>query len=61
MRELYFIACGLILGVTLRDWLEAHEQRIAWRAADIAEETIAQRRKWQEQNPTPAAAGPTPA
>jgi hypothetical protein len=61
MRELYFVTCGIVLGITLRDWLEAHEQRIAWKAADLVREEEQRRRAWEKENPvdtpvdTPAA------
>lgn len=61
MREIYFVACGIILGMSLRDWLERHERRVAYRAADIAEETLARRREWEAQNPDAVAPAATPA
>jgi hypothetical protein len=58
MREIYFVACGIILGVTFRDWLKAYEERIAWRASDIAADNLEHRarcaRREAELNPQPA-------
>jgi hypothetical protein len=62
MRELYLVACGLVIGLSVRDWLEARERRIAYRAADLAEENFERRRRWEAQNPQPVEPAPaTPA
>ena len=67
MREIYFVVCGVILGVTFRDWLKAHEDRVAWRAADLAAENLEHRqrvrRRMDETGPQPApdVSEPTPA
>ena len=44
MRELYLIACGLIVGLSVRDWWNRERESIAWDAVEKAE----QRRRWQE-------------
>jgi len=49
VREIYFVACGIILGVTLRDWLKACEERIAWRASDMAAENLEHRVRCQRR------------
>lgn len=48
MRELYLFACGVVLGLVAADWLESRERRIAYRAADIAEENFQFRRRCSE-------------
>jgi hypothetical protein len=57
-RPLLLIVYGALLGWVACNWWrserEALEQRAAWRAADIAEELLAQRRA----APPAAAAGP---
>jgi hypothetical protein len=55
MRELYLVACGLFIGLAVRDWIESHERRIAYRAADMAGENLEHRmrcaRREAELNP----------
>ena len=51
MRELYLVACGLLIGMSLRDWIERQETRVAWRAADLVREEEHRRRAWERQNP----------
>lgn len=50
MREIYFVACGILLGMTFRDWIERHEQRVAWRAADLAAENLEHRERTRRRN-----------
>lgn len=63
MREIYFVACGIILGISFRDWLKAHEERVAWRAADMAAENLEHRARCarREAELTPETAAATPA
>jgi hypothetical protein len=67
MRELLLVASGVVLGIYFADWIEAHERRIAWRAADLAGENLEQRartaRRDAELNPQPTEPAPaaTPA
>jgi hypothetical protein len=55
MKELYLVACGLLIGLSVRDWLERYQERIAWRAADMAAENLQHRarcaRRDAELNP----------
>lgn len=67
MRELYFVACGLLIGLSVRDWLERYQERIAWRAADMAAENLEHRERTRRRDaelsktPEVAPAEPTPA
>jgi hypothetical protein len=65
MREVYLLACGIVLGLVARDWLESMERRIAYRAADQAADNLDLRSRWPKRwpaddEPTPAPA-PAPA
>lgn len=43
MRELYLVACGLLIGLSVRDWWDGQKDNIAWTAADRAEGNIRHR------------------
>ena len=53
MRELYLLAVGVMAGVVLVDFMERLERRAAYRAAHIAEETLALRSRHRNPDPEP--------
>jgi hypothetical protein len=60
MRELYLIACGLVIGMSVRDWWDRQKRSIAWDAADHAEERQRERERF-ERNGIPPVEPTTPA
>lgn len=63
MREIYMLACGVVLGLIARDWVENMERRIAYRAADQAADNLDMRSRWKNRSidePTPAGTAPAP-
>lgn len=48
MKELYILACGIVIGCSLVDFLERYERRIAWRAAELADEEMTRRARWRD-------------
>lgn len=66
MRELYILAVGIAVGLSVGELLESYQRRIAYRAADIAEETLERRMAFRRRSPleepvdAPAAPAPGP-
>jgi len=51
MRELYLVACGLIIGLSVRDWWNRERDRIAWDAAEHAAESVEHRAAFRKAHP----------
>jgi hypothetical protein len=59
MRELYLVACGVIIGWNIQYWWGRERERLAWDAADKASESLMNRQRFEREHPQPAE--PTPA
>jgi hypothetical protein len=55
VRDLCLVAIGVLLGVYLVDFLQGHERRVAYRAADLAREDIERRARFAKADEPPTA------